>query len=444
MSSTKKRDIPFTGSTYRELVTWMDDNGGDPSRDRGTGELIGSLNVFKSDNEGARLALTGIQITESEAHPAWRNHKRGFFGGDMGGPFFSSKRYVTDVKSDVHLQGRYLTFGPPRGHNAIYDGICLPTGPSNMVFPDYPNSSDKELAEAGSIAISRCSPATPAVNILQFLGELYQEGLPHMIGSGLQALRGLGAAEIGKILGHEYLNVEFGWKPFVSDLRSIASLILRMERELQNFERNSGKLVRRRYEFPPSVSYDSGVLNLRPADPWISGGDEALYDPNGTPNGQVSWSQKTVKNQWFSGAFAYYIPPSDTLRNTVARYVIEARKLLGLSLTPDTVWSLVPWSWAVDWFTDVRELLNNWTNWAIDNQVLAYAYVMEHSISERTYTYSGTPTFRTSGVVPPPITFTSEVKLRVKGTPFGFGLDWGDFTPTQLAIAAALGLTKGR
>jgi len=319
----------------------------------------------------------------------------------------------------------------------------LPVRPNVLQFPLSSRSSDDDLDELGTIAISRCSPANPAANVLTFLGELLSDGLPKLAGSGLKELRALGSKEVGKLLGHEYLNYEFGWKPFISDLRSIANLILTAEKQLRNFENNSGKLVRRRYEFPPDVSFSPEVkLNLVGSDPWINPSSDALYRRGVTPTGQVFYLDRIERRQWFSGAFTYYLPPADSLRNGIARYVIEARKLLGLSLTPDNVWALTPWSWAVDWFSDVHELLNNWTNWAIDNQVLAYGYMMEHSITQRTYNFVGTPTFVSGTVKPVPLTLVHESKIRRQATPFGFGLDWDDFTSTQTAIATSLGLTR--
>jgi len=41
--------------------------------------------------------------------------------------------------------------------------------------------------------------------------------------------------------------------------------------------------------------------------------------------------------------------------------------------------------------------------------------------------------------------FTTHVKKRLRATPYGFGLDpdWMDFSSRQLAILAALGITRG-
>jgi hypothetical protein len=244
-----------------------------------------------------------------------------------------------------------------------------------------------------------------------------------------------------KALGSEYLNVEFGWKPFINDLQKTAKSLLRAQSILDQYEKDSGKLVRRRYEFP--VERDSGIVTVRNnTSPWISP-DALDYDWPNASKGKVIRSHSVTKRRWFSGAFTYYVPPAYTgsLRTDVARQVIQARKLLGLSLTPDVVWNLFPWSWAVDWFTNTSDVLQNWTDWAIDNQVLAYGYMMEHSISKYTYTFDG-PTGFIAGGRPGVVRSTTEVKQRTQATPYGFGLTIGDFSPRQLAIVAALGLSR--
>jgi hypothetical protein len=429
---TRSRPVPFSGPSYSVIRTWL--------VDRQDGSIVGTPFVGKGVDPNITEGLTGIQITESESHPAWKHHQQGVFKGDHGGPFRTTKQYVKGVFPTVELGGS-IHANDIRDFYSTYKGPMLPGAPTtDLAFPDFAISSSDELAEAGTLAIARCSPSNPAANTLTALGELVSEGLPHLVGSGLIGLRAAGADAINHALGHEYLNYQFGWKPFISDLRSIANSILNAEKMLRNFEKNSGKLVRRRYDFPPTVKYDEKTVRTG-TNPYISTSADPLYV---TPpvTGRLVVNTKTTKKQWFSGAFTYYIPPDDSLRNGIARYVIEARKLLGLSLTPDVVWSLVPWSWAVDWFSDVRELLLNWTNWAIDNQVLAYGYLMEHSIVESIYSYHGPTGFQTSDVLPVPLTFVSEAKVRVKATPCGFGLDWSEFSPTQLAIAAALGLTK--
>jgi hypothetical protein len=138
----------------------------------------------------------------------------------------------------------------------------------------------------------------------------------------------------------------------------------------------------------------------------------------------------------------YYIPPSGNLLDEMRRVAIESRRLFGVSLTPDVIWNLTPWSWALDWFGSMGDFLSNLSSWIVANQVLAYGYMMEHTISTYTYTFVGPTGLYPPTLRPNDLTLISECKKRIKATPYGFGLSWDGFTPIQWAVTAALGLTR--
>jgi hypothetical protein len=151
---------------------------------------------------------------------------------------------------------------------------------------------------------------------------------------------------------------------------------------------------------------------------------------------------ETTRNRWFSGAFTYYLPSDYSTRGAMARQLAMAKKTIGLSLTPDVVWNLAPWSWAADWFFNVGDVLSNVTDWATDGLVMKYGYMMEHTRSVNTYYYSGFTGLKSGHAVPTPLSLVVETKQRRKANPFGFGLTWGGLSPRQLSILAALGITK--
>jgi hypothetical protein len=315
--------------------------------------------------------------------------------------------------------------------------------PSTLKFPSFNNSSDDNLKELGAKAIAACSPSKDNASMLAFLHETIRDGIPELIGASLKGLGAMTGRQARKALGHEYLNYEFGWLPFVNDIRQISHSIIHADSIMSQYERDSGKLVRRRFAFQPTKT-ESAVTLKTGVSPWLpASGGNLWKNPIGT-QGSVIKVNKTLKEQWFSGAFTYYIPPPDSIRDEMARQVITAKHLLGLSLTPDSLWSIAPWSWAFDWFANASSVLQNWTNWAIDNQVLVYGYMMEHCVSTDTYTYHGPTGFRTETVVVPDITLTSESKVRIKSGPYGFGLSWDNFSAQQKAIIIALGLNKTR
>jgi hypothetical protein len=123
------------------------------------------------------------------------------------------------------------------------------------------------------------------------------------------------------------------------------------------------------------------------------------------------------------------------------RALARADRLFGLNLTPDLVWNLTPWSWAIDWFTNFGDVVSNVSDMVTDGLVMRYGYIMEHTVAKNTYTLEGFSPLRGSLPVPP-MSFVTETKVRRAANPFGFGFTWDGLSPRQLAIAAALGLSK--
>jgi hypothetical protein len=402
--------------------------------------------VYQNANELVRYYLQGYQITDTESHPDWIRRNFGRFHGDIGGPFASQKWkshgltrgssyfYEKHDVDEAHPNGRYET-------TITYDGPLLPLAPNEMNWPTVNRSSDSSLDDFGATAISRCSPSNPSVDLGETIGEIFKEGIPALLGGTLRLWRGLSNRERRKAIGGEYLNYQFGWRPFVNDLMNFCSGVVDADGVFKRYEANSGKMVRRSYHFPEQKTTDIRVVEEN-ISPWYSPSTTGLIDSSVSVKGTVYRTDQVSIRRWFSGAFIYYVPPpSDGIRNEMARAVIYARKTLGISLTPDTLWNLAPWSWAFDWFSNTGDMLSNWTDWAIDNQVLLYGYVMEHIIHTRTYSYIGA-TGMVGSSVPHDVVFVVETKTRRQATPYGFGLDWESFSPRQLAIIAALGLSR--
>lgn len=126
----------------------------------------------------------------------------------------------------------------------------------------------------------------------------------------------------------------------------------------------------------------------------------------------------------------------------MADYAILAHQL-GLEPTPDVLWQVTPWSWAVDWFSNTGDVISNWSSFHIDGLVMRWGYVMEHTLITDTYSLIGARTF--DGVARPvsDVTFVTETKVRRKANPYGFGVSYGALSAFQSSILVALGMSKG-
>jgi len=283
--------------------------------------------------------------------------------------------------------------------------------------------------------------------LTQTLLEALHDGLPKLAGSSLWESR----ARAAQVAGNEYLNVEFGWRPLVSDVKDFVHSISNLDKLVHQYVRDSGKVVRRRYSFPPEATItDSTFADLVDVDGPFDN-YSGLHRVGGRGTGTITRRRETTVRRWFSGAFTYHAPESSFYYSKSAwawqTKIPVALKLLGLDLNPDTLWELAPWSWAVDWFTDIGDFLHNASAIANDGLVMKYGYIMEHSIVRDTYTFSGPLGFRPEVKWtgrPHPLILTSECKLRRRATPFGFGLDMSALTGRQKSIIAALGLSRTR
>jgi hypothetical protein len=158
----------------------------------------------------------------------------------------------------------------------------------------------------------------------------------------------------------------------------------------------------------------------------------------------VTRSELWSRRRWFEGAFTYYLPTDYQSRRGVRSLADKASIILGTDLTPEVLWNLTPWSWALDWIGNAGDVLSNVSDYLTDGLVLRYGYMMEHSFRQYVYSYSGPQWFLGGTAVPGPLIISHEVKKRVQATPFGFGLTWEGFTPRQIAILIALGISRSK
>jgi hypothetical protein len=405
---------------------------------RPTGKIITKFPDNVGNAAGNLPPFVGTQVTESENHPGWNFMQHKKFQGDIGGPFSMFRKYAILPDELQSFSGEKDLDGFGTMRRAEYSGPFLAVRPTGFAFPPYINSSDDDLEEYGTTAIARCAPTNPTSDLSTFLGELLSEGLPKLTGSLLSKWGSMSNRARRKSIGEEYLNYEFGWKPMVNDVRSLANAILRADSVIKQYERDSGRLVRRRYEFPTIYTEKTTVFDGQ--TPWLNPDNQVLHTDS-VVTGKVYRRETQAIRRWFSGAFTYYLPSAYTDSDSIARKVILAKRTLGLSLTPGNIWNLMPWSWAIDWFSNAGDVLHNLDAWIIDNQVLRYGYMMEHTVHTYTYYYVGKNTLRSASNIPSSVSSVSETKIRRVATPYGFGVQYEGLNTLQKSILAALGIT---
>jgi hypothetical protein len=368
---------------------------------------------------------------------------------DNGHTFDTNKTKVDYISHRSHEVLGFNGAGSS-GHeqNFRYQGPLVPVfsgapggGPTQAYPPLWSGSSTNQVVIDGTKLINATIPTLPQANLSQTLVETVREGIPKMVGSQLLSMRDT----VRAALGGEYLNIEFGWKPLISDLTAALHAVVSAGELLRQLERDSGRNIRRRRSLPEVKDSYSTFGTGQLFQPSTLGTNGPTYWARAftSRSGPASFTETKTTKKWFSGAYTYHLAPNTSAMNKVKRAQQQASYLLGLELTPELLWEVAPWSWLSDWVLNIGENISNATRLSADDLVLRYGYLMVHRQTNWHRTLSGISTFRHGPVGDLFLTTTSERKERYRATPFGFGINTEAFTGRQWAILGALGMTRG-
>jgi hypothetical protein len=117
-----------------------------------------------------------------------------------------------------------------------------------------------------------------------------------------------------------------------------------------------------------------------------------------------------------------------------------------LSLTPSVVYNIIPWTWLIDYFTNLGDVFDAISSGVEERFIADYFYVMRevsytdyHQCSFDVYTnWTASSTERIDCTWETTVT----QKHRTVASPFGFGLTDDSLSPLQLGILGALGLSR--
>lgn len=381
--------------------------------------------------DSTRLSGHAVGLARSSGFAAWQPYDyktssrfRQVSIGHPGPPYKTGGNWfmerTTDERNSVQASSNFI-----EGTYMLLSPTFSLTGPQHTPK----DLTQSEVNEIGTDFFKYAGDRTitPVFDGAVALGELYRDGFPKVVGSGHWREKALSAHNAGS----EYLNYEFGWKPFVSDLKDFARVVLQGDHLWKEFVRkaNTWQKISRSYSTQADVRSGVGSFTSVPT----------AVNVFAYGNATETNSTKT----WCEGYFRYYLPMGDDTASNMRRFAQKARYLYGARLTPDVVWNIAPWSWAADWFSNVGDILTNLSNMGPDGLVGKEVYMMRHYRRD-TRAYA-VPVSNNKGVPRSPLYIRSgyEGKTRRTASPFGFGLSWDDLTPRQVAIAVALGGALG-
>lgn len=415
-------------------------------------------------NSAGSASILGFELDALLASEGHYVRPNGSWSG--GGPFYKVHQSVVDLGRHTQTQG---LGGVYTSYNlAGVVGVSrarvpdLKPGTLTNEFGSYAKHvSDNSAAYATGWARTR--PGNPTANLGQFLLEL--RDFPQIIGSnfhgvtwkslrrsGRKFFSGLPFSEIPKearrrtkwfsSLGEEYLNYDFGWRPFVKDLIDIYRLMKNIDKQMAQLVRDNGRGIRRQCTLRDDSTTEFVDRKYYPYGPTNVYGTFPSYT-SGSTNFSVTRTKKV--RQWYVAKYSYYIPDTNSWQwNARARAA-----LFGVLPTPALLYEVLPWSWMIDWFANVGDVVSNASVNAVDNLVALYSYVMTNTVTTTSAHVDAQWRSLKNSFYDIPggsINFvtkrTQEVKFRCGGTPYGLGVSYNGLSPRKLATLAALGLSR--
>lgn len=197
-------------------------------------------------------------------------------------------------------------------------------------FSHLGSLQDKLDNDYAAQACARTNPSRPYVDIPVNILEL---------GDIARTIRRVGVETISQ-LGRQNLRYQFGIVPLVSDLVKLANFQDQVARRILELDR---------------LQSQRGLRRTVPLDAWT---EATSYDVVLQSN-QYFWtgtiSQTTMA---LVKGHVRWLPDSNYAPMTLSdRQRLAFRSVLGLTFDSSTVWEAIPWSWLIDWCSNVGQFM---------------------------------------------------------------------------------------
>jgi len=279
-------------------------------------------------------------------------------------------------------------------NDSLYAHLSIPDRPSNAFL--------------ATDTVVKTNPSRPVVDLSVSIAELRE--LPKLIQKE--------GDDLIRKWGKQTLSREFGWVPLVKDLRKLATIrddVVKRMNEIKRLREEKG--LRRTIDLWAGSS--SGTFDVITQSGYKLIVHHYLdYTTQTKIRGHIVWTP-------------------DDLGITEGRYLLRTiDAVLGLKLDMSTLWNLMPWSWIIDWFSNLGDILEGNRN--IIGASHGQVQLMEHSIT----TIQGKSNYPDGVITPFFGKLETKNRRRFSGSPIDVQLPF--LTNRQITILGAIAVTRRR
>lgn len=209
-------------------------------------------------------------------------------------------------------------------------------------FKDHlPGWDGGSLLSLNTAAIAKTNPSRGGdLNLAVSIGELRE--LPKLLKQAHQLLVGkLNPKHAPKHLGSAYLQGQFGWAPIFKDIVNLIDVMEKIDERYEEIREHLTSPKGWRHTVKLRNFNDQLSRKFVPVDAYSIG---SLSGSDLITTKSRAWGQVVYRP---SGGAP---PKTDKQLKLMAREAVT-----GIRLDASTAWNLLPWSWMVDWFTNVGD-----------------------------------------------------------------------------------------
>lgn len=245
----------------------------------------------------------------------------------------------------------------------------------------------------------------------------------------------------------DFLNHNFGWVPFISDLGNMYDAYMRSHELISEIARTNGAWVRKRAVLKSETTqrhigrqYTAGI---EPFGFQLQGLCDDMVVDGITCKAYFDITEVVETKVWATGLFKFYRPEFDMNLEYSDSYVGALQRLLtlyGLRISPSVIYKVTPWSWLVDWFSNFGRFIERADDFTVDGIVSKQLCIMAQT-KRNVYKTSVINFSSGQRILTWQRQWSSKVR-KVADSPYGFDQTWNNLSLRQWAILGAIGISR--